>query len=150
MCAPMGRAGDSRSTLHPVDRGGGWSVKTVGVLDLLREHSIPDSLFIKMDVEGYEYELLPRLIADLRERRFTLHVALHPYWRGADIRGRLTRLRKRLRMGADNLRLVQSVRGVRFHNPWGRQQRKMNAAAGAALFGIRRRGSVLTIRSESR
>ena len=73
-----GAGGDSVSSLLFGDRRTHWRVPALSFEDFIREHAITDCGFIKMDIEGGEYALLPTMLSYLRTHRPTLHLSLHP------------------------------------------------------------------------
>lgn len=76
--APRDAPGDSGSSILFADINDAWTVPARRLDTFLAERRVTDPLFVKMDVEGYEYELLPALLAQLRGHRFTAVVSLHP------------------------------------------------------------------------
>ena len=73
-----GEGGDSVSSLLFGNRRTHWMVHALTFEDLLRRYQISDCSFIKMDIEGGEYALLPSMREYLRTHRPTLHLSLHP------------------------------------------------------------------------
>jgi FkbM family methyltransferase len=73
-----GEGGDSVSSLLFADRRTHWMVKALSFEDFVSQHGISDCNFIKMDIEGGEYTLLPSMRRYLRTHRPTLHLSLHP------------------------------------------------------------------------
>jgi FkbM family methyltransferase len=77
---------DSGSSLHrAVERGGilaGHPTGMVTVRDaaaVLAELNIARTTLVKLDAEGAEYRILPRIAALLAERQPYLHVSFHPF-----------------------------------------------------------------------
>src|SRR5579864_5621589 len=69
-----GDGGDSNSSvMRPGDTGARWTVEQVTVATLLDRLSIESPDFVKMDVEGAEYDVVPMLIGVP-----ALFVAMHP------------------------------------------------------------------------
>jgi len=73
-----GEGGDSASSLLFGNRRIHWMVPALSFEDFIRQHGIDDCGFIKMDIEGGEYALLPTMMQYLRAQRPTLHLSLHP------------------------------------------------------------------------
>ena len=73
-----GEGGDSVSSLLFGDRRTHWQVPALTFEDFVRQNQIDDCGFIKMDIEGGEYALLPTMLGYLRAHRPTLHLSLHP------------------------------------------------------------------------
>jgi FkbM family methyltransferase len=73
-----GIGGDSNSSVVRVgDAGAKWQVAQVTFRTLLERCGLDDADFVKLDVEGAEYELVPAMLADFSGRP-TLFVAMHP------------------------------------------------------------------------
>lgn len=64
---PLNACIGSRSTAH-----------SVTFADFARIHSLFDCGLVKVDLEGAEYDVLPTMIAYLRQVRPSLHLTLHP------------------------------------------------------------------------
>lgn len=73
-----GDGGDSVSSLLFGDRKTHWTVKALSFEDFARQNAITDCNFIKIDIEGGEYQLLPTMSNYLKAHRPTLHLSLHP------------------------------------------------------------------------
>jgi FkbM family methyltransferase len=73
-------SGDSMSSVLLGDSEGSTEVKSVNLSDFISERSLSEEkLFVKMDVEGFEYEILPALsdtIQSLKNASFL--ISLHP------------------------------------------------------------------------
>jgi FkbM family methyltransferase len=79
------RAGDSSATMLSRPTRESWWVDALRWDDLVRAQNIRDCNFIKMDIEGGEYRVLPDMLAWLEKNRPTLYLSLHPlqlYWSG--------------------------------------------------------------------
>ncbi|MGD9476989.1 FkbM family methyltransferase [Shinella sp. G-2] len=71
--------GDSMSSALLADADTSWTVASRRLEDVLREFSSPgDPLFIKIDIEGGEYSLLPAVASILARAGATFHISLHP------------------------------------------------------------------------
>jgi len=70
--------GDSMSSLLFASSSLTWEADGVAFEDLLEANNIRDCNFIKMDIEGGEFDLLPSISAYLTAHRPTLHLSLHP------------------------------------------------------------------------
>src|SRR6185312_4907037 len=69
-----GEGGDSVSSLLFGNRRTHWTVQALSFEDFLRRYQIGDCSFIKMDIEGGEYALLPSMRGYLRAHRPTVHL----------------------------------------------------------------------------
>jgi FkbM family methyltransferase len=74
------RAGgnDSTSSLLFGKKKTHWSVKAFSFKDFVSSNQIADCNFIKMDIEGGEYRILPTMTEYLKKHRPTMHLSLHP------------------------------------------------------------------------
>jgi FkbM family methyltransferase len=73
-----GAGGDSTSSLLFGKKRTHWTVKALSFADFIREYGIAECNFIKMDIEGGEYLVLPGMRDYLHTHRPTLHLSLHP------------------------------------------------------------------------
>lgn len=114
---PFGTAssfGDSQSSVL----FGGSDVSCVEAVHLgsfLKSHDVPDPLFIKIDIEGYEYRVLPSILESLSHRDFVLYLSTHPQIPArlqVPGRGFLAKVRRRLCMTAANISLARSLSRV--------------------------------------
>lgn len=72
------RFGDSTSSLIPTISDQYYQIKTVSIEDLIKENDIRDVNFIKMDIEGGEYTIIPSLYSYLIKNKPTLYLSMHP------------------------------------------------------------------------
>ncbi|HWP39363.1 MAG TPA: FkbM family methyltransferase [Tepidisphaeraceae bacterium] len=103
--------GDSTSSL--LCRGkDGWTVACRRLETFCREQDVRDPLFLKIDVEGFEYELIPRLLPWLRGRQFVMHLSTHPHIVEQSIpdEARLSRARRALYRRLAQSRLNRAMR----------------------------------------
>jgi FkbM family methyltransferase len=70
--------GDSTSSLLFSGGKTVWTVRALSFADFVRQSEITHCNFIKMDVEGGEFLVLPGMLGYLRENRPTLLLSLHP------------------------------------------------------------------------
>jgi hypothetical protein len=78
MLGNCGSGGDSVSSLLFGNRRTHWTVKALSFEDFMRAYDVRDCNFIKIDIEGGEYALLPSMRGFLAAHRPTLHLSLHP------------------------------------------------------------------------
>lgn len=91
-----GEGGDSTSSLLFGKKKTHWTVKALTFADFLAQYAIRDVNFIKMDIEGGEYAIIPTMADWLRTHRPTLHLSLHPCYLKLKPLGLLGRVIKRL------------------------------------------------------
>lgn len=70
--------GDSMSSLLFAQEAVGWEVQGVTFERLLRQTGAQDCSFLKIDIEGGEFDLLPAMAESLAALRPTVHLSLHP------------------------------------------------------------------------
>jgi FkbM family methyltransferase len=73
-----GAGGDSTSSLLFARKKTHWTVRALTFDDFLAQFEVRDVNFIKMDIEGGEYAIIPTMAPWLRRHRPTLHLSLHP------------------------------------------------------------------------
>jgi FkbM family methyltransferase len=119
------RGGDSSSSLLFSRGETRWTVDGVCFEDFVRENGIDDCTFIKIDIEGGEYLVLPSMAAWIKKHRPTIYLSLHPVFVGdIDGSGLLRRLRRTLARLCGILAVVRSLRCYRnFYDPQGRKLR---------------------------
>jgi FkbM family methyltransferase len=108
-----GAGGDSNSsTVRPRDAGSRWQVEQVGFATLLARAGLDQADFVKMDVEGAEYALVPTLSGIP-----TLYVAMHPNLL-VDKSSLLARISSSLRALRENRRFLRATLAYRHHYVW--------------------------------
>jgi FkbM family methyltransferase len=71
--------GDSRSSLLFAGSKVQWEAQGITLERFLSDNAIGDCSFIKMDIEGGEFDLLPAIASYLADQRPTLYLSLHPH-----------------------------------------------------------------------
>ena len=110
------QAGDSRSSLLFANAKTSWTVDGVNFQEWIERNGVDDCNFIKIDIEGGEYSVLPTMTPYLRKHRPTLYLSLHPGFLGElEIEGLTGKLERSV------LRLIHTVRilrMLRFYRRW--------------------------------
>lgn len=71
--------GDSMSSILFRDKNTNWDVKAVTLQQVIKDEKLQnEKLFIKMDIEGGEYELIPKIKDSLTQNEVTLYISIHP------------------------------------------------------------------------
>lgn len=113
-----GEGGDSNSSvMRPGDAGARWTVEGVTIATLLERASIGSADFVKVDVEGAEYDIVPMLI-----RVPALFVAMHPNLL-LDKRSPIVRVVSSLRALRANHRFLRATLAYRHHYVWDESRR---------------------------
>jgi FkbM family methyltransferase len=118
MLSSAGVGGDSNSSVvRPHDAGSHWTVEQVSLPTVLVRAGLAAADFVKMDVEGAEYDLVPTLHGIP-----TLYVALHPNLL-VDKGSLGARLTSSLRALRANRRFLRATLAYRHHYVWDEQRR---------------------------
>ncbi|TCP70105.1 FkbM family methyltransferase [Baia soyae] len=73
-----GAFGNSMSSIMPTGSDDSYTVEGITISDLMNKYNINDLNFIKMDVEGSEYFLVPAMEEFLESEKPTLYLSFHP------------------------------------------------------------------------
>ena len=84
--------GDSTSSVLFADGPTSWLVEAITLQSVLDDHAEPDQkIFLKIDIEGGEYDLIPGIKAVLADPNVTAAISLHPTFLRRSIRKSLGR-----------------------------------------------------------
>jgi FkbM family methyltransferase len=73
--------GDSMSSVLFAESATSWIVEAITLEDVFAEHSAPDQkIFLKIDIEGGEFDLVPEIKKQLADPRVTAYISLHPHF----------------------------------------------------------------------
>jgi FkbM family methyltransferase len=111
--------GNSGSSLLMLNPKSSWEVPMVDICAFVDAHAGGGRVFMKIDIEGYEYRLLRVLLPMWKRHRATVFLALHPQVlsRLVEGNGLWDKLRRRIRLVRAHLPLLRigvSAREVRF------------------------------------
>ncbi len=71
--------GDSMSSVLFADFPTRWEVDTITLEEVIADNADPDQkIFLKIDIEGGEYTLVPQIKEFLADPRVVAHISLHP------------------------------------------------------------------------
>jgi FkbM family methyltransferase len=113
--ASPGGGGDSHSSLvGHTEAETRWSVPTISVAKLWRASGLAGPDFVKIDIEGAEYEIVPALESVIRSDRPTIYLATHPNLL-LDKTSLRRRVRTALRALLLNRRMLSVLRTFRRH-----------------------------------
>jgi FkbM family methyltransferase len=101
-----GEGGDSTSSLLFGKKKTHWMVRVFSFADFIRQNDIAHCNFIKMDIEGGEYQILPTMVDYLKMNRPTVHLSLHPCYLKLRPLGWLGRIIARV---SGTLRIIQCI-----------------------------------------
>lgn len=92
--------GNSGSSILINDYKSSWEVKLTNIISFLDKVHTNEPIFIKMDIEGYEYILLPKIINLLKEHKPTLFLSIHPQIIANSVNGNnlISKIKRRLKM----------------------------------------------------
>ena len=106
-----GEGGDSMSSLLFSSEKTCWTVEGMNFQEWIMQNDINDCNFIKLDIEGGEYSVLPTMRVYLRTKRPTLYLSLHPNFLGdLHTHGLKAKLRRSV------LRLASTIQILRLLN----------------------------------
>jgi FkbM family methyltransferase len=111
-----GQGNDSTSSLLFAKKKTHWTVKAFSFADFVSQQAIKDCNFVKMDIEGGEYQLLPTMADYLRTHRPTLHLSLHPLYLKMRPLGWPGRIMERFRQTSRILRCIDFYKYIYDHN----------------------------------
>jgi FkbM family methyltransferase len=129
--------GNSGSSLLLKNPKTSWKVRMVDLNAFIDERVTPgDKVFLKMDIEGYEYMLLKEILPTLQKHRVTIFLALHPQIVAGMVTGNsiIDKIRRRVGLvSAHNVllklkstaRSVQFAHGIQSEDPIGHIYRKI-------------------------
>lgn len=73
--------GDSMSSVLFADAATSWMVEATTLEDVMENQSVPgQKIFLKIDIEGGEYDLIPQIKDVLANRDVTAYISLHPHF----------------------------------------------------------------------
>ncbi|MFN8435343.1 MAG: FkbM family methyltransferase [Anaerolineales bacterium] len=111
-----GAGGDSTSSVLFSNNKSQWEVKATTLEDFFKAHHIntDNSIFIKMDIEGGEYELIPRLRNLFNSHDIALFISIHPEFLNKSLlptsgNGIIAKVLRRLIFVWQHIRLVSGL-----------------------------------------
>ena len=112
----QGKPGDSMSSVLFKELDNGWEVSARRLEDMAVEWPVDGPCFVKIDIEGGEFSVLPSMIPFLRKRRATVFLSLHQYFflQSSFGRGVVSQLLGELRLFARILRFYPLLRAYPF------------------------------------
>lgn len=107
--------GDSESSLvRPFPGGASWTVPVVDIKAFLRSPRASNAAFIKIDIEGAEYDLIPRMGPFIKQQRPTLYLSMHPNYL-YDKTSVATKFSSGARLLYRNWKMLRTLLGYRHH-----------------------------------
>ncbi len=144
--------GDSQSSVFFSEAATSWEVEMISLRRFIEDNGLGhDPLFIKMDIEGAEYGLLPSLKGILAGHNVVLYLSLHPHLLmdslAAEAKPGLTgRISRRLCFAWRHLGLVRALPFAHFYTSEGRPISLSKELLKALLKGVFIRDIVATHR----
>lgn len=108
------RGGDSKSSMIFEEMETAWEVPTITPLELAGKLEHEESLFLKIDIEGGEYAILPDIRPILTERTRAVLLSLHPKIFMGRVSG-LDRWRRRVELARSTNEMLSAFKGFRAH-----------------------------------
>jgi FkbM family methyltransferase len=124
-----GAGGDSMTSALLAGESTGWEVETISLPDFFAAEGLQaGKVFVKMDIEGGEYHLLPHLRDQLSQPELVLHLSIHPWMLAESLRARRgftgkslpAKLRRRRWLVAHQWRLLRALPFRHLHHEDGR------------------------------
>ena len=110
--------GDSTSSILFSDMKTSWLVKSINLRDFVEKEGLQSPLFIKVDVEGGEYSLIPTLASFFKDYQpIVLYLSLHPEFLAMSTSSSNTpiaKLKRTIKLITAHLRLAQSLKSFKF------------------------------------
>lgn len=108
--------GDSMSSILFSESDKSWSVESVQLKNFIRRENIDSPIFMKIDIEGGEYSLIPSLRGLFQDYDITLYLSLHPDFLARTIPGKNIpiKIKRRLILFMAHIRLLIGIRPLRF------------------------------------
>ena len=133
--------GDSMSSVLFADEDQSWKVETIDLNNFLEIKNLTElqPIFLKMDIEGGEYELVPTLRNALEKTNSALFLSLHPEFLLESIRsnvnGKFSELKVRLEFYKKHKKLFKSLPYSKITHADGRPFQLKKQLAKALLLG---------------
>jgi len=133
--------GDSLSSVLLNEEENTWEVPAVSSRKMLEKSDVQDGkLFCKIDIEGFEYELVPEMTAILERPKTTLYISLHPQflWNTINKPARWNvfgLLRSRLSFLKAHRKLVKSLKDFQIYYTNGRAFKTKTELAKSLITG---------------
>ena len=117
-----GDGGDTMSSLLFSNGKTTWTVSGMNFQEWVEQNEINDCNFIKIDIEGGEYGVLPTMTAYLRNQRPTLYLSLHPCFLGEQkILGVMAKLKRSILRLRNTIRILKMLRFYEYlYDPFGK------------------------------
>lgn len=130
-----GDGGDSESSLLFSNGKTSWTVDGKNFQEWIEQNEINDCSFVKIDIEGGEYSVLPTMAAYLREHRPTVHLSLHPCFLGElSGRGMGAKLRRSALRLHNTIRIFRMVGFYKYlYDPLGKIGKVTNLGMSSSL-----------------
>lgn len=134
------RGGDSMSSTLFQDENHSWKVDSIDLFTLLEKEKIYDKpFFIKMDIEGGEYSLIPSLKVFFESQNTSILLALHPEFLiesiGKSTKGIFKHLRVRYTFYKKHAKVLDALPFDRIEHADGRPFNKRKYLLKAFIFG---------------
>src|SRR3989339_1182077 len=107
------KGGDSQGSILFANERTRWSANSIRLEDVVQREKIQSPLFIKIDVEGGEYSLVPSLTKFFKKIRPIVYLSLHGSFLSMSLypgsRSPIKRILRRIKYVIAHLRLVKSL-----------------------------------------
>lgn len=131
--------GDSMTSVLFSNESASWEVETISLPDFFAEHDLRSGkVFVKMDIEGAEYQLLPHLRELLSQPDLVLYLSVHPWLllqTRRDAGNQLSKIWRRLLVAFRHTRLLSALPFRHLYHEDGRPIGLMKESLRAIIFG---------------
>ncbi len=111
------KGGDSMSSLLLAEGKTSWTVQTTTLEKILQDNvKKSEKLFLKMDIEGGEYEILSSLCSLFKHYDVVLYLSLHPHLKFTNVKGidlDKKSMSTRLNLAWYQLKLLKRFKGIK-------------------------------------
>ncbi len=120
--------GDSMTSTLFLDKDVNWEVEAITLEQFIESNKLQnEKLFIKMDIEGAEYDVIPRLKGVFHKHNVTLFLSMHPHLFVSSLvksknNNMLTKISRRLRFVWHHFKLIRSLPFKYFYHADGQRE----------------------------
>ena len=108
--------GNSRSSIFYSNQKENWTVTSVNLVHYIKSNNIKPPYFLKIDIEGAEFEVMESLKTVFKYENTILYLSLHPQLLVSAIPGRslVAKIRRRIFLLSTYLRLILTMRYLHY------------------------------------
>jgi len=116
-----GDGGDSMSSLLFSNGKTSWTVDGMNFEEWMEQNNIRDCSFIKIDIEGGEYSVIPTMSCYIKKHHPALYLSFHACFLGREVRGFLAGVRRCVYRLNSTLEVLKALKTYKYvYNPRGK------------------------------